>query len=458
MCYNDAMSTTLEKITANPGEYSCTVDTLGPCTIASPVRHHEFVPEGDRIIMTESVPLRDWLRERLGHEPTFERAGPHERIFHDPSWTRVAILTAGGLCPGLNNVIKGLVEILSFDYGVKTIFGIRFGYAGLSPRFGYQPLMLDPDTVDTIHEHGGTILGSSRGQQPTDEMVDTLVRMNINILFCIGGDGTLRCARDVAEECTRRNLKISVVGVPKTIDNDLQFVGPSFGFETAVAEATNVIRNAHAEAKGTFNGIGLVKLMGRDSGFIAAYASMANPVVNFCLIPEMNFELEGPSGLLATMERRFASGKTHTVIVVAEGAGQHLMEGDVGRDASGNVLKKDIGEFLKTRITQHFKEKGIVASVKYFDPSYMIRSVPARGTDAIRCYMLARNAVHAAMSGRTNCVVGSVGEWYTVVPIKLATIERQTVQLESDLWRSVMDATGQEFYFAQSAGGNGMAP
>ena len=185
---------------------------------------------------------------------------------------------------------------------------------------------------------------------------------------------------------------------------------------------------------------------------------MANPVVNFCLIPEMNFELEGPSGLLATMERRFASGKTHTVIVVAEGAGQHLMEGDVGRDASGNVLKKDIGEFLKTRITQHFKEKGIVASVKYFDPSYMIRSVPARGTDAIRCYMLARNAVHAAMSGRTNCVVGSVGEWYTVVPIKLATIERQTVQLESDLWRSVMDATGQEFYFAQSAGGNGMAP
>ena len=460
MCYNGVMSTTLEKITANPGEYSCTVDTLGPCTIASPVRHHEFVPEGDRIIMTESVPLRDWLRERLGHEPMFERAGPHERIFHDPSWTRVAILTAGGLCPGLNNVIKGLVEILSFDYGVKTIFGIRFGYAGLSPRFGYQPLMLDPDTVDTIHEHGGTILGSSRGQQPTDEMVDTLVRMNINILFCIGGDGTLRCARDVAEECTRRNLKISVVGVPKTIDNDLQFVGPSFGFETAVAEATNVIRNAHAEAKGTFNGIGLVKLMGRDSGFIAAYASMANPVVNFCLIPEMNFELEGPSGLLATMERRFASGKTHTVIVVAEGAGQHLMEGDVGRDASGNVLKKDIGEFLKTRITQHFKEKGIVASVKYFDPSYMIRSVPARGTDAIRCYMLARNAVHAAMSGRTNCVVGSVGEWYTVVPIKHATIERQTVQLESDLWRSVMDATGQEFYFtpAKGMGSVQMAP
>ncbi|MBQ1429426.1 MAG: 6-phosphofructokinase, partial [Kiritimatiellae bacterium] len=240
--------------------------------------------------------------------PTFERAGPLERIFHDPSWTRVGIVTAGGLCPGLNNVIKGLVEILSFDYGVKSIFGIRFGYAGLNPSCGYQPMMLDPDTVDTIHELGGTILGSSRGQQPTDVIVDTLVRMNINILFCIGGDGSLRCARDVAEECMRRGLRISVVGIPKTIDNDLNFVGRSFGFETAVAEAANVIRSAHVEAKGTAGGIGLVKLMGRDSGFIAAYASIANPVVNFCLVPEMAFALEGPNGILQALENRFAAG------------------------------------------------------------------------------------------------------------------------------------------------------
>ena len=246
--------------------------------------------------------------------------------------------------------------------------------------------------------------------------------------------------------------------VPKTIDNDLQFVGPSFGFETAVAEATNVIRSAHVEAKGTFNGVGLVKLMGRDSGFITAYAAVANPVVNFCLVPEMDFDMEGRHGLLAALERRFASGKTHTVIVVAEGAGQRLMEGDAGRDASGNVLKKDIGEFLKQSISAHFKAKGVTCSVKYFDPSYMIRSVPARGTDAIRCYMLARNAVHAAMSGRTNCVVGTVGDMYTLVPIKLATIERQQVRLDSDLWRSVMDATGQEVYFKGGVKGGELAP
>jgi 6-phosphofructokinase 1 len=271
--------------------------------------------------------------------------------------------------------------------------------------------------------------------------------MNINVLFCIGGDGSLRCARDVADECKKRGLSISVVGVPKTIDNDLQFVGPSFGFETAVAEATSVIRSAHMEAKGTFNGIGLVKLMGRDSGFITAYATIANPVVNFCLIPETDFQMDGEDGLLNALERRFANGKTHTVIVVAEGAGQKLIEGEEERrDASGNILKKDIGEYIRRRITEHFEQIGVTTSVKYFDPSYMIRSVPARGTDAIRCYMLARNAVHAAMAGRTNCVVGSLGDWYTLVPIRLATIERQKVQLNSDLWRSVMDATGQEFY------------
>jgi 6-phosphofructokinase 1 len=284
-------------------------------------------------------------------------------------------------------------------------------------------------------------------------MVDTLVRMNINVLFCIGGDGSLRCASDIAAEVARRGLKISVVGIPKTVDNDLMFVGRSFGFETSVAEAAKIIRCAHVEAKGTPHGIGLVKLMGRDSGFIAAAASMANPVVNFCLVPEMPFTLDGPNGLLSALDNRFAAGKTHAVVVVAEGAGQDLLEGEERRDASGNVLKKDIGEALKLRITRHFKEKGMAASVKYFDPSYTIRSCPAQGTDAIRCYMLARAAVHAAMAGRTNCVVGNIGESYALVPIRLATIERQKIRTDREMWRSVMDATGQEFYFSGTSRG-----
>lgn len=454
LCESGQETTLVGRIAADPVKYSCEVKTLGKCKIPSPILRHDFVKEGQRVLLTGDMEILDAWEERLGHKPSFERAGPHELIFHDPAWTRVGIVTAGGLCPGLNNVIKGLVEILSADYGIGTIYGIRYGYAGLSPAYGYQPIQLDVDSVDTIHELGGTVLGSSRGQQPTDVIVDTLERMNINVLFCIGGDGSLRCAHEVAEEALRRRLSVSVIGIPKTIDNDLHFVGRSFGFETAVAEATHVIRSAHIEAKGAHNGIGLVKLMGRDSGFIASYAAMANPVVNFCLVPETDFEIDGRGGLLAALERRFASGKDHAVIVVAEGAGQRFFDGDSERDASGNILKKDIGEYLRRRITAHFQGKAGGYSVKYFDPSYTIRSVPAKGTDAIRCYMLARNAVHAAMAGRTDCVVGSVGqELYTLVPISLATIERQKVNLSGDLWRCVMDATGQERLFQPESRG-----
>jgi len=442
--------TTFEKIVSNPELYTTNTETLGACKLDSPVRSREFIAGDERILVTENAKIMDIISEKMGgNHPSFEMAGAHKKIFHDPAWSRVAIVTAGGLCPGLNHVIKGLVEILSFDYGIKTIYGIRYGYAGLIPRYGYEPIMLNTDCVDTIHECGGTMLGSSRGQQDTNELVDTLARMNINLLFCIGGDGSLRCAGDIADECKKRHLAISVVGIPKTIDNDLKFIGRSFGFETAVGEASPIIQAAHTEAKGTFNGIGLVKLMGRDSGFITAYATLSNPVVNFCLIPELEFDLDGPTGMLKALERRFKSGKDHAIIVVAEGAGQrHIMSKTEKKDKSGNILKKDIGEYLKHRIEEHFDKIKVETSVKYFDPSYSIRSVPAKGTDAIRCYLLARNAVHAAMAGRTNCVVGNQGEWYTLVPIKLATIERQKINLNSDLWRAVLDATGQTTYFS----------
>ena len=442
-----------EDVLQNPDKFCLNIDTLGECKIPSPVRNPVFVEEGARIYIDYDVARQKGHLARGVEPASFEKAGPHRMIFHDPAWSRAAILTAGGLCPGLNHVIKGLVEILTLDYGIKTIYGIRYGYRGLVSEHNLTPLMLDNDVVDTVHTLGGTILGSSRGQQDTMKIVDTLERMNINILFCIGGDGSLRAARDIAEACKDRRLAVSVVGVPKTIDNDLNFVGRSFGFETAVAETSRIIQAAHIEAKGTVNGIGLVKLMGRDSGFITAYAAVANPIVNFCLVPEQPFVLEGEHGLLTALERRFKS-KNHAVILVAEGAGQDLIEGEpVRRDASGNILKKDIGEFLRDKITAHFKAIGVETSVKYFDPSYTIRSIPAVGADAIRCYMLARAAVHAAMAGRTNCVVGDINrsESYTLVPIALAASERQKLNLNGDLWRTVLDTTSQNFYFNPSS-------
>ncbi len=428
----------------HPERYDFTVSTLGKPTLPSPIKGRGFIADDRRIAFATSASDLTRLMSTPGHFPAFEEAGPRERIFHDPAWTRAAILTAGGLCPGLNDVIKGIVETLWFAYGVRNIFGLRYGYRGLNPAYGYTPLMLDPEVVDTIHEDGGSILGSSRGEQDIAVMADTLQRMNIGTLFCIGGDGTLRGATRLAEEIRRRHLAINVVGVPKTIDNDLSFVGQAFGFETAVAACHPIITAAHMEAKGAYNGIGLVKLMGRDSGFIAAHAALSNPVVNYCLVPEVDFDLEGEGGLLPRIERRLRAGKGHAIVVVAEGAGQKFFRDcPEVRDASGNVKKHDIGDLLRSAIPEYLSARGVECNVRYFDPSYLIRSVPTRGNDAIFCYQLAENAVHAAMAGKTDMVIGKWGAHFTNVPIPLAVMSRQKIDPEGSLWQAVLSATRQ---------------
>jgi 6-phosphofructokinase 1 len=437
---------TQEDILHNPEQYNLSIETVGKGTLKSPMKGIQFVSEEDRVGLTTDVKrIEDFYKKKIA-VPSLEAAGPRETIFHDPAWTRAGIVTCGGLCPGLNNVIKGLVQVLWFDYGVRNIFGIPYGYRGLNPQYGYPPITLNPDVVDSIQEDGGTILGSSRGMQDPGTMVDTLMRLNINVLFCIGGDGTLRGAHAIAEEIKKRRQPISVIGIPKTIDNDLNLIDKTFGFETAVLSATDVITSAHNEANGAFNGLGLVKLMGRDSGFIAAYAALATTVVNFCLVPEVPFTLEG---LFKALESRYSSGKTHAVIVVAEGAGQELFKDqEERRDASGNILKNDIGEFLTEKINEHFKKVGKEVNIKYFDPSYMVRSIPAKGTDAIFCFQLAESAVHAGMAGKTDMVVGSMNGMFTHVPIEYAVSERKKIDPNGTLWHAVLGATRQQDYFS----------
>ena len=443
---------TQEDILRNPDQYNLSIETVGKGTLKSPMKGIQFVSEEDRISLTTDVKrIREFYTKGIA-VPSLEAAGPRETIFHDPAWTRAGIVTCGGLCPGLNNVIKGLVQVLWFDYGVRNIFGIPYGYRGLNPAYGYSPIVLNPDVVDSIQEDGGTILGSSRGMQEPAIMVDTLMRLNINVLFCIGGDGTLRGAHAIAEEVKKRHQPISVIGIPKTIDNDLNLIDRTFGFETAVLSATDVITSAHNEANGAFNGLGLVKLMGRDSGFIAAYAALATTVVNFCLIPEVPFTLEG---LFKALESRYSSGKTHAVIAVAEGAGQELFKDqEERRDASGNILKNDIGEFLTRKINEHFKKVGKEVNIKYFDPSYMVRSIPAKGTDAIFCFQLAESAVHAGMAGKTDMVVGSMNEQFSHVPIEYAVNERKKIDPNGTLWHAVLGATRQQDYFSGKGKGN----
>jgi len=422
------------------------IDRLGDGGVLSPLRerHQFFVSDDERVIVdSELQALVPYLR-RGDLPPSFERAGPRERLFFDPARITCGVLTCGGLCPGLNNVIRSVVLQLHYGYGVRRVLGFRYGYAGLAPQSGHEPWVLTPEVVESLHQHGGTVLGSSRGPQDLGVMVDTLVACGVDVLIVIGGDGGLRGASALAGEIRRRGLPIAVVGVPKTIDNDLQWTTRSFGFDTAVSEASKVILAAHAEARGAWNGVGLVKLMGRHSGFIAAHASLACSDVNFCLVPEVPFTLDGEGGFLDALERRLAE-KHHAVVVVAEGAGQELCasDGAVERDASGNAKLADVGVFLRDRIAAHFSKRRFDATVRYIDPSYTIRSQPATASDAQLCLALGQYAAHAAMAGRTDVVVGTWNQHPVHVPIPLAVACRRRLDTDGDFWRHVLDATGQ---------------
>jgi len=373
----------------------------------------------------------------------FEVAGPREHMYFDPAQTKIAIVTCGGLSPGLNNVIRSMFRQAYYKYRVTEIYGIRNGYKGLNPANGFYPIPLTPRNVEGIHKTGGSMLGSSRGHEEPAVMVETLEEMGVNILFCVGGDGTLRGAHAVWEEIERRGLKIAVIGVPKTIDNDINYVYKTFGFDTAVGKAREVLDCAHAESLGAPNGIGLVKVMGRDSGFIAAYATLANLEVNFCLIPEVPFDLEGEGAFLPLLEERLKR-REHAVIVVAEGAGQELIHSHCLRqDASGNLLHEDIGLFLKERINEYFAARKTPINLKYIDPSYIIRSVPADASDAVFCDNLARHAIHAGMAGKTDLVIGFWHGVYVHVPMGAAVKERKRIRPEGSLWRHVLEVTGQ---------------
>jgi len=412
------------------------VPVLGPCQITQPPYGMYFADDGARIllnIIANAVPTPAAM-----DAPSIELAGPRRKIFFDPAKTRAAIVTCGGLCPGLNDVIRAITMVLWYRYGVREILGLRYGYEGMVAKSGYAPLTLNPDVVADIHKDGGTILGSSRGSQPIGDMVDFLQANHINMLFTIGGDGTHRGANGISDEAGKRGYSLSVIGIPKTIDNDIPFTDRTFGFETAVAMSREPITCAHREAKGVRNGVGLVKLMGRESGFVAAYASMASSDVNLVLVPEVPFTLDG---VMRFLETRMIH-KSHALIVVAEGAGQNMVPSQ-GINASGNIIFGDIGKFLRDKIETHFKTTGTPVSVKYIDPSYMIRSMPANADDSVFCFNLAANAVHAAMAGRTAMFVSHINGYFVHIPLAIAAGKRKQIDPNSELWQSVLDNTGQ---------------
>ena len=434
-----------------------TISTLGPARITSPMAPvldatrttEHYISEHDRVLLDDTlagISSRGLAPDQL---PGMEPCGPRRKIFFDPAKTHAAIVTCGGLCPGLNDVIAGLVRTLTYHYRVRRVVGIRNGYQGFVPSYGHDVVELTPESVRDIATDGGTVLGTSRGPQDPEEIVDCLQRLHVNVLFVVGGDGSMRGAMQIARTVVERGLLIAVVGIPKTIDNDIPYIDQSFGFQTAFSLASDAIRAAQVEAKSTANGIGLVKLMGRHSGFIASYAALARSGADAVLIPEVPFALDGEHGLLAHVRRR-VSERGHAVVVVAEGAGQELFgpgPDSLDRDASGNAKLDDIGPWLRRRIGDHFSDAGIETSIRYIDPSYAIRSVPANPYDSVYCVRLSQAAVHAAMSGRTEMVVGRYRRRFVHIPMSVAVSRRNQVDPQGDLWMAVLESTGQPVRF-----------
>ncbi len=437
-------------------DFSTQIPTLGEAKITSPLLRNlkpgepekRFVPDDSRIVVDVRLDPESKGKPAKKVPVSFEQAGPREKIYFDPSKLKCAVVTCGGLCPGLNDIIRSIVLQLYHIYHVKTIYGIKHGLQGFIPEYEHDVIEMNPEAVSGIQNTGGSILGSSRGTQDIGMVADCLERLGVGILFMVGGDGTLKASKRLAEEVETRGLKISVIAIPKTIDNDIFLVSRSFGFDTAVDVATLAIKGAHNEAVAYPNGIGLIKLMGRHSGFLAATAALAQPDANFVLVPEVDIYLYGKTGFLQALENRINHRK-HAVIIVAEGAGQNFFEDQERQfDPSGNIKLQDIGLFLKDKIYQWFKAKDIPISLKYIDPSYIIRSLPANANDSVFCGFLAREAVHAGMAGKTKLLVSYWNSQYVHVPMDASAGKRKNMDPQGRLWQSVLEATGQDIFFS----------
>ncbi|MDR1971182.1 MAG: ATP-dependent 6-phosphofructokinase [Treponema sp.] len=438
--------------------YDFTIEELGKRNIKSPITMSTV--DGD--LMANYVTDSQFIRLETGVKPgsqapikrgqVLECAGPREMLYFTPAHVHAGIVSCGGLCPGINDVIRSIVRCLWYRYGVKRISGIQYGFKGFLPDYQYGVKRLDPDVVDDIHKLGGTFLGSARGGgKEVAKIVDAVEQLNLNVIFTIGGDGTQRGTLDIAEEIDKRKLKIAMVGIPKTVDNDFALIQRSFGFDTAVDRAVEVVAAAHMEASSAINGIGLVKVMGRESGFIAAHTALASHEVNFVLIPEVPFNLEGYNGFLRHLEDRLKR-RNHAVIVIAEGAMQDQLLTERKTDAGGNLKMADVGTYLRDRINHYFEEKKIEVNLKYIDPSYIIRSSPANPSDSIYCERLGNAAAHAAMAGKTKLIIGLVNNEFVHLPIKEVVAQRSHVEPEGNLWRDTLDATHQPVLMVNSFG------
>ncbi|WJZ96001.1 hypothetical protein VitviT2T_014730 [Vitis vinifera] len=421
-------------------------------TFPNPLDRNQFYRPSDGFYISPcDVILRQITYDLSGIFPlppshlAYHRAGPRKQIFFDPSMIRVAIVTCGGLCPGLNTVIRELVVGLWELYGVRQIYGIIAGYRGF---YSFEPMALNPKLVEDWHKRGGSVLETSRGGFDLEKIVNSIKDHEFDQVYVIGGDGTMRGAVTIFDEICRQKLNVSIAGIPKTVDNDISIIDRSFGFQTAVEMAQQAISAAHVEAESAVNGIGLVKLMGRSTGHIALHATLSSRDVDCCLIPENEFYLEGKGGLFEFLEQRLKQNG-HAVLVVAEGAGQDMIpRSDAQKketDESGNPVFLDIGRWLKSELKSWWDRDhpGELVTIKYIDPMYMVRAVPANATDNLYCTLLAHSAIHGVMAGYTGFVSGPINGNYAYIPIAEVANAKNPVNTMDHKWAWVRSVNNQ---------------
>jgi phosphofructokinase-like protein len=256
---------------------------------------------------------------------------------------RIGVLTGGGDCPGLNAVIRAVVRKGINVYGHELV-GFRYGWAGV---LADDSVALDQDNTRGILHRGGTILGTSRTNPYKEDgglerIRATLEKHGIDALIPIGGEDTLGVARRLADD------GIDVVGVPKTIDNDLAGTDFTFGFQTAVQIATDAIDRLHTTAE-SHNRVIVVEVMGRHAGWIAAYSGLAGGA-DVILVPERPFDIDE---VCARVRHREAEGRTFSIVVVAEGATPkdgHTLSQYQGTDAFGHARLGGIAVELEREI------------------------------------------------------------------------------------------------------------
>ncbi len=347
---------------------------------------------------------------------------------------RLAINTGGGDAPGLNAVIRAAV-LAALGRGWE-VFGIHRGYGGLLDGGEDGVIPLDRKTVQGITNLGGTILGTTNRGSPlawpvrlpdgttetvdrSPEILEAFRRLELDALIAIGGDGSLRIASDLGA------MGLPVIGVPKTIDNDLASTQVTFGFHTAVQTATDAIDRLHSTAQ-SHERVMVVELMGRDAGWIALFAGVAGSA-DVILIPEIPFRLES---VVAHLRQKYERGPRYAIVVVAEGARPEgggvaiVEEGAGGRAERYGGMGERVAEAIQER--SGLETRNLVLG-------HLQRGGQPTAYDRLLALRFGAAAVELAARGEFGCMVALDPPEIHAVPLSEAIRSRKLVPVEGDV-------------------------